>query len=59
MILQMFGRFEMFTFSVFLSVLSLILLAACQNIQTYFVSLPYLLPSPIATKEDSHRSPGL
>jgi hypothetical protein len=34
----MFGRFEMFTFSVFLSVLSLILLAACQNIQTYFVS---------------------
>lgn len=36
---DMFGRFEMFTFSVFLSVLSLILLASCQNIQTYFVSL--------------------
>ncbi|KAH7362739.1 major facilitator superfamily domain-containing protein [Plectosphaerella cucumerina] len=34
---DMFGRFEMFAFSVFLSVLSLILLAACQNIQTYFV----------------------
>lgn len=34
----MFGRFELFTFSIFLSILSLVLLAACTNIETYFVS---------------------
>ncbi|KAM0324577.1 hypothetical protein ACHAQA_007962 [Verticillium albo-atrum] len=34
---DIFGRFELFTFSITLSVLSLILLAACQNIETYFV----------------------
>ncbi|KAK7210026.1 hypothetical protein V2G26_017204 [Clonostachys chloroleuca] len=34
---DMFGRFELFTFSIFLSILSLVLLAACTNIETYFV----------------------
>ncbi|KAL2204573.1 siderophore iron transporter mirA [Sarocladium strictum] len=34
---DIFGRFELFTLSIFLTTISLVLLAACQNIETYFV----------------------